>query len=135
MSNKLHYNDKTSKLRAVLIYAAAIIIDFILASKLEKNTPTDAIIIFCVIVDFVFVFYAGAIFRAPVFGKMTQSVYKSAADDSRSEGTKAADAEILSKLYGYSEGESRLIVEQRETNRLLEEQNKLLNDKSSDSKN
>lgn len=129
MLNKLQFDDKTSKIRAILIYAAVAVTDLILAIKMAGNKSTESIIIFFVIADFVLVYFAGMIFRAPVFGKKTLSMYDFSNYDPHSDAAKAIDAQILSKYYGYSEGESRLIVEQRETNRLLEEQNRKLNDK------
>ena len=125
MPNK---NNNRGTLKAIFIYAAVIILDIILVPKLAANrTDSTSIIIFTAIVDFLVIYFAGLIFQAPVFGKKTKSWYKTSGKSS--DVTKSIDAKILSGYYGYSEGESRLIVEQQETNKLLEEQNRLLREK------
>ena len=131
MLKKLQFDDKTSKIRAVLIYVAAIVLDLVLAAKFAGNTSASSIIIFCVIVDVLFIFYAGVIFRAPVFGRKTVPMYKAVGNDQgNSEFTKAMDANFFSNYYGCSEAEGRLIAEQKATNALIEEQNRLLRERT-----
>lgn len=112
------FDDKTSKIRAVAIYIVAIILGLFVHHKFSDRQSVMAIVL---LVCMLFVYFAGMLLRAPVFGKNIVSWYGTSKRSYNTEAVKAADTEILSNYYGYSKAESRAIIEQRATNRLLEE--------------